>query len=148
MIVNLLRHNVSLLDLLLFHGPRKSKWQLPVSSTESEYRALAHAYTEISWIQQLLRKLGFCSFRMPVLWCDNIDAGAIAINPVFHARTKHIEIDVHYQNNLLTVSPNLFPTQFCYLLFKLDLVYLPSCLKGDVKEKVQPPLCEVAANVD
>lgn len=31
-----------------------------------------------------------------VIYCDNTSAIALAKNPVFHARTKHIEIDYHF----------------------------------------------------
>jgi len=34
--------------------------------------------------------------RKPILWCDNLSAKAQASNPVMHARSKHIEIDIHY----------------------------------------------------
>ena len=30
------------------------------------------------------------------LWCDNVSALAIAFNPVFHAHTKHVEVDYHF----------------------------------------------------
>jgi hypothetical protein len=31
-----------------------------------------------------------------VIWCDNVSALALASNPVYHARTKHIEVDYHF----------------------------------------------------
>uniref|UniRef100_A0A2N9GCI3 Integrase catalytic domain-containing protein n=1 Tax=Fagus sylvatica TaxID=28930 RepID=A0A2N9GCI3_FAGSY len=64
------------------------------SSTESEYRALAIA--ELCWVRSLLKDLGIYLPDPPTLWCDNISALAIASNPVFHARTKHIEVDFHF----------------------------------------------------
>ncbi|KAL0539470.1 hypothetical protein IC582_023682 [Cucumis melo] len=66
------------------------------SSTKSEYRALALVASEVIWLKQLLLELTSYPSRKPVIWCDNISSGALAMNPVFHARTKHIEIDVHF----------------------------------------------------
>uniref|UniRef100_A0A2N9HVF5 Reverse transcriptase Ty1/copia-type domain-containing protein n=1 Tax=Fagus sylvatica TaxID=28930 RepID=A0A2N9HVF5_FAGSY len=66
------------------------------SSTESEYRALATASAEVCWIRTLLKELGIYLSQPPTLWCDNVSALAIASNPVFHARTKHIEVDFHF----------------------------------------------------
>jgi hypothetical protein len=66
------------------------------SSTESEYRALALASAEVCWLRTLLKDLGVFISEAPILWCDNISALAIASNLVFHARTKHIEVDFHF----------------------------------------------------
>lgn len=66
------------------------------SSTEVEYKSVANATAEIMWIQKLLEELGVQAPKVARLWCDNIGATYLAANPVFHARTKHIEVDFHF----------------------------------------------------
>ena len=66
------------------------------SSTESEYKAIANATAEIMWVQILLKELRIKSPPAARLWCDNIGAKYLSANPVFHARTKHIEVDYHF----------------------------------------------------
>ena len=66
------------------------------SSTEAEYKALANAAAELMWIQKLLSELKVSHQPVARLWCDNIGARYLSANPVFHARTKHIEIDFHF----------------------------------------------------
>ena len=66
------------------------------SSTEPKYKALANATAEVMWIQTLLKELNIPSPRAAKLWCDNIGAKYLSANPVFHARTKHIEVDYHF----------------------------------------------------
>ena len=77
----------------------KSKKQTVVarSSAEAEYRAMAAATSEIIWLRLLLHELGFNLDGRPTqLFCDNQAAIQIASNPVFHERTKHIEVDCHF----------------------------------------------------
>ncbi|XP_042056533.1 uncharacterized protein LOC121801150 [Salvia splendens] len=66
------------------------------SSAEAEYRAMAHTATEMIGVKNLLGELGF-TFNEPLpMHCDNHAAIYIANNPVFHERTKHIEVDCHF----------------------------------------------------
>jgi hypothetical protein len=66
------------------------------SSTEEEYKTLANATAEIMWVQSLLQELKIRAPRTAKIWCDNIGAKYLSANPVFHGRTKHIEIDYHF----------------------------------------------------
>nr|XP_028960004.1 uncharacterized protein LOC108174058 [Malus domestica] len=65
-------------------------------STEAEYRALAITAAELAWIRQLFCDLHISLSNPPLIYCDNISAIALSTNPVFHARSKHIEIDYHF----------------------------------------------------
>ncbi|KAE9614307.1 putative RNA-directed DNA polymerase [Lupinus albus] len=56
---------------------------------------MALATCEVTWITYLLHALHFSSLKPYVLYYDNQNAINIASNPVFHERTKHIEIDCH-----------------------------------------------------
>ena len=88
-------------SVAIFLGPNLVSWWsrkqqvIAQSSTEAEYRSLAQTFVELSWISKLLTKLQvpFCS---PVLYCDNHSVVYTAHNPVFHHKTKHMEIDVFF----------------------------------------------------
>jgi hypothetical protein len=80
------------------------------SSTEAEYKAVANAAAEILWIQTLLIEIGVHSPPAARLWCDNMGAKYLSSNPVFHARTKHIEVDYHFVRE--RVSRNLLKIDF------------------------------------
>jgi len=66
------------------------------SSTEAEYKALADGTAKILWIRSLLAELRISTSSMTTLWCDNLGATFLSANPVFHARTKHVEVDYHF----------------------------------------------------
>jgi hypothetical protein len=71
------------------------------SSTESEYKALANTTAEVMWLRVLFQEL-HCSWSQPAtIWCDNLSALYLASNPVFHARTKHVEVDYHFLRDQL-----------------------------------------------
>jgi len=65
------------------------------SSTEAEYRSLASAMTDISWIQSLLHELHVV-VPTPIIHCDNLGAVLLTANPIMHSRTKHFELDLHF----------------------------------------------------
>jgi hypothetical protein len=51
---------------------------------------------ELYWLRMLFKDLQLPLLSSPIIWCDNIGALALASNPVYHARTKHIEVDMHF----------------------------------------------------
>uniref|UniRef100_A0A2N9FV09 Integrase catalytic domain-containing protein n=1 Tax=Fagus sylvatica TaxID=28930 RepID=A0A2N9FV09_FAGSY len=66
------------------------------SSAEAEYRAMAHTTCELTWLRTVLQEFGLLTQGPTPLYCDNQAAIHIVSNPVFHERTKHIEVDCHF----------------------------------------------------
>ncbi len=74
----------------------KKQPTIALSSTEAEYRGVAIATCEVIWLQKLLSYLGQSMDAPIVIYCDNISSILLANNPVYHARTKHIEVHYHF----------------------------------------------------
>ncbi|XP_019184399.1 PREDICTED: uncharacterized protein LOC109179349 [Ipomoea nil] len=115
------------------------------SSTEAEYKTLVDVSAEVTWVVSLLQELGLHSGQPATLWCDNLGATYLCANPVFHARTKQVEIDYHFVRykvasgdfvvNYVSTTDQLddiftkpLPSpRFSTLRGKLNVASLPSC---------------------
>jgi hypothetical protein len=92
----------SLTGWIVFLGNSPISWKtkkqnvVSRSSAKTEYRSMATTACELKWLKALLLSLGV-SHSLPMrIYCDSQSALHIAANPVFHERTKHIEVDCHF----------------------------------------------------
>jgi histone deacetylase 1/2 len=87
---------------IVFLGTTPISWKsgkqrtVAQSSTEAEYKALADGTTKVLWLCYLLSNLCFSPSSATTIWCDNLGATYLSVNLIFHARTKHVEVDYHF----------------------------------------------------
>lgn len=74
----------------------KKQPTVALSSTEAEYKGFLDAGQEGIWIRRLMSNFGFENLLSTTLFGDNQGSISLSRNPVFHARTKHIEIHFHW----------------------------------------------------
>jgi len=126
------------------------------SSTESEYKSVANTAAEVIWIRSLLKELGLTLSTPPKIWCDNIGATYLSVNPIFHARTKHVAIDFHFVRELVAskdleilfvpsedqladvLTKPLVSKRFTRLSYKLNVRELPLNLREDINTQHTP----------
>ncbi|GKC40362.1 putative ribonuclease H-like domain-containing protein [Tanacetum coccineum] len=84
-----------------FLGSRLISWQckkqtiVANSTTEAEYVAAASCCGQVLWIQNQMLDYGY-NFMNTKIYIDNESTICIVKNPVFHSKTKHIEIRHHF----------------------------------------------------
>ena len=88
----------------------KSKKQASValSTTKAEYYMLGIACQEAVWVMQLCQELYMSFCKLMNIYTDNTEAVALPKNPVFHNRSKHI--DIHLQSHpIQATTPFTYP---------------------------------------
>lgn len=104
---------VILLGGSLISWKSKKQHTVSLSSAKAEYRFLRRITAELAWLSRLLQELEVLDILPIPVKCDNQAAIYIAKNPVFHERTKHIDIDCDFvHENLLSglISLSYVPT--------------------------------------
>ena len=86
----------------VYLGPSLISWSskrqptLSRSSAEAEYRVVANAVAECSWLHHLLQELLCDIHKVTLVYYDNVSAVYLSANPVHHRRTKHKGLDIHF----------------------------------------------------
>jgi hypothetical protein len=72
-----------------------------LSTAEVEYTTLSVAVHESVWIRKILIDLFDHEMDPTIIYCDNQSYVKLSENPVFHNKSKHIEIKYHYIRDMV-----------------------------------------------
>jgi hypothetical protein len=74
---------------------RKQK-SVALSTAEAEYMAACEACTEEVWLRKLISDLFDQTLELTTIYCDNQSCIRLSEHPIFHERSKHIEIKYYF----------------------------------------------------
>jgi hypothetical protein len=74
----------------------KKQQSFAQSSAEAEYVSAALAISQAIWLRKILEDIGEKQKNVVHLHCDNKSAIAMAKNPIYHSKTRHIAIKHHF----------------------------------------------------
>jgi hypothetical protein len=76
-------------------GSRKHN-SIALSTTEAEYMAACEACIEAIWLRKLFSNLFDQIPELTIIYCDNQSCIRLSEHPIFHERSKHIEIKYYF----------------------------------------------------
>ena len=79
---------------------RKQK-SVALSTAKAEYIAASMASCEVVWLRKLFSELFGQVLDTTVIYCDNQSGIRLFENPVFHDRSKNIDIRYHFICNMV-----------------------------------------------
>ena len=69
---------------------------IALSTAEAEYIAACSACSEAVWLRKMLTGLFDAEIDVTDILCDNQSCIKMTQNPIFHDKSKHIEVRYHY----------------------------------------------------
>jgi hypothetical protein len=79
----------------------RKQTSVALSTTEAEYIAACSTSSEVVWLRKLLAGLFDLELEVTCIFCDNQSCIKLSENPVFHDKSKHVEIKYHYIRDLV-----------------------------------------------
>ncbi len=129
-------------------GSRAVSWSskkqpvVSLSTTKAEYIAATSCACQSVWLRRVLDKLGCTQEKSTTILCDNSSTIKRSKNPVFHGRSKHIDVRFHFLRDL--VKEGVVHLIYCNTQDQIaDIVTKPLKLEDFKKLRSMLGVCEV-----